>query len=258
MRRFYIAVSLTTICMLGLSAAGQADAWGTSLWTDDFEDGNYTANPAWAVAGDPFMAASRQVVSWEGDYAFQVSAPYVDAIAAGWSLAYVPNAIGDQRMLVWVDTSALPSDDAATVCLLRYTPTASVGFGTGYAVVIIHGTAGAIAVQLYQIREDGYDAITDPVLVSATYTDVWVRAVAMGTDSSIRVLARVWPAGQPEGSSWTLDSTVQGSGGAPISNYYNTGSGGVGTVALATGITATTYFDDLDFVQVTLCAEPPW
>jgi hypothetical protein len=257
MRGFLAAASLLAIGVLGFGAAGQAQIWGPTAWSDDFEDGNYTSNPTWSVAGDPYMMASRGVVSWEGDYAFQLTAPYVDPLGAGWSLAYAGDVEGDQGMLTWVDTSTLASDDWATVCLLRYSPPA-MAFGTGYAVVVLHGTADAIAVALYQINETGYTPITDPpVVVSATYTDVWVRFVAFGTDAATTLAARVWPAGQAEPSGWTLDSNVPGSGSG-ITTYYNTGRGGVGTVALASGVSGTAYFDDVEFAEEVLCAEPPW
>jgi len=256
MRGYLAAVSLTVMCMLGLGAAGQADiTWGPLIWSDTFEDGNYTSSPAWSAFGSP--GATRAVVDWEGDKAFRLTAPYLGP-PAGFSLAYVENVQVDQGMLAWVDTSALASDDVATVCVLRYSPP-TLGFGTGYAVVILHSAAGPIAAQLFQINDTGYTEITDPVVVSATYVDVWVRFVALGTeaDANTRLLARVWPVGQSEPETWSLDSNVPGTQ-AGITAYYNSGRGGIGTVALAASVTADAYFDDIEYVGGALCVDCPW
>jgi hypothetical protein len=254
MRVFLAVASVMALGVLVLGAAGQADLWGPTLWTDTFQDGDYTSNPAWATFSSP--GASRQVVTWEGDYAFRLTAPYVLAYGAGWSGAYVDNVQGDQGILGWVDSSPLASDDWATLCLLRYTPP-SVAFGTGYACAVLHTATGGVYAQLFQIDETSYSTITDPALVSSTYTDVWVRFVALGTGLSTALAARVWPAGQAEPSTWTVDSNNTG-GGSGITNHYNTGRGGVGVVATANGVTADAYFDDIEYCGGALCVEPPW
>lgn len=251
MRGYLAAIGLTAMCVLGLHAASQAEiTWPPAIWSDDFEGGG----PTWTTFSSP--GASRTVVSWEGDNACRLTAPYVLAYGAGWSGAYVDNVQGDQGILAWVDTSPLSNDDWATICLLRYTGPA-LAFGTGYAVAITHTGTGQMDAQLYQINETGYTDITDPVVVSATYTDVWVRFVAVGTDSNTTLLARVWPAGQAEPSTWALNSDSPG-GGAGITTYYNTGRGGVGVVATANGVTADAYFDDIEYVAGALCVDCPW
>ena len=251
MRGYLAAVSLTAM-LVALGAVGQADMkWGPPLWSDDFEGGG----PTWVPLGSP--GASQTVVDWKGDKAFRLTVPYLGP-PAGFSLAYVENVQTDQGMLAWVDTSPLASDDVATVCVLRYST--GVAFGTGYAVVIIHGTGGSVAALLFQINETGYTEITDTVGLAAIYTDVWVRFAAFGTDANTRLIARVWPAGQaePGPGTWTLDSDSPG-GGDGITSYYNSGRGGVGTVALAPGITADAYFDDIEYhVGGPLCVECPW
>ena len=254
MSRLLVAIGLTAMCMCVLALVGHAMNWGTALWTDDFEDGNYTSNQTWTVFGDPYGQATRSVTTWEEDYAFRLTAPFVDALGAGWSGAYENTSQGDQGLLAWVDTSPLANDNWAAICLLRFSATTQpmgAGFGTGYALALQHLASGALNAQLYQINDTGYTTIGSSVQVSASYTDVWVRFQAIGADSQTHLLARVWPAGDTEPTNWTLDAT------SGITAYYNTGRIGVGVVATSTGVTGDAYFDDVQyFTGNPLNAEP--
>jgi hypothetical protein len=253
MSRLLVIIGLMALWMCAVSPVARALDWGTPTWTDDFEDGNYTTDPTWTIFADPLGQGSRSVVSWEGDNAFRLTAPYAALAGAGWSGAYVNNPQADQGLLVWVDMSPLANDNWAAICLLRYTASGIGGFGTGYALALQHLASGAITAQLYQINDTGYTTIGSSVQVSATYTDVWVRFQALGTSSQTHLRARVWPAGSGEPTSWTLDAT------SGITAYYNSGRGGVGVVATSTGVTADAYFDDIQFFTGNpLWARPRW
>jgi hypothetical protein len=255
MRRLLAAVSLTAVCVCGASPVCHAyEWWGPPTWTDDFEDGDYTNNQTWLTFSSP--GASRSVVSWGGDYAFRHTAPYVVAYGAGWSGAYVNVVRGDQCLLASVDTSALANDNWAAVCLLRYSPP-TVAFGTGYALAINHLASGAITAQFYQINDTGYTTVTGSVPISSTYTDVWVRFLVLGTGTSTQLVGRVWPVGQAEPGSFTMDSRTTG-GGSGITTAYNTGRCGVGVVATSAGVTADGYFDDITFYDNVYCVRPRW
>lgn len=235
-------LSVAALVLL-IGAVGQGDMWGSTFWTDDFEDGNYTSNPTWLTFASP--GGSRGVVSWEGDYAFELNAPYVVAAGAGWSGAYVDRAEGDQGIVSWLDTSPLASDDWAGLCILRYSAP-SVAFGTGYALAVTNTAGGALAAQLFQLDDSSYNAVTDATVVASSYQDVWVRFLATGTSTDTHLLGRVWADGQAEPGAWMLDSNQPGSE-AGVTNYYNTGRGGLGVVATAEGVTADGYFDDVEY-----------
>ena len=148
-------LSVAALVLL-LAAASQADMWGRTFWTDDFEDGDYTSNPTWLTLASP--GGSRGVVAWEGDYAFEFNAPYVEAYGAGWSGASVVDVPeGDQGMVSWVDTSAVSSDDWAALVTLRANEP-SVGFGTGYALAVMNTAGHGVVAQLYQLDDAGYNA----------------------------------------------------------------------------------------------------
>jgi hypothetical protein len=252
MSRLLVAIGLTAVWMCAVSSVGYAVDWGTPTWTDYFTDGDYTANPAWSVFGDPYGQASRSVVSWDRGNAFRLTDSTTVA-AQGWSGAYVDQSVGDQGLLVWVDTSALTNDNWAAICLLRYTPTPTYLFGTGYALALQHLASDAITAQLYQINDTGYTTIGSAVTVSTSYTDVWVRFQVLGTDSQTHLMARVWPDGSAEPGPWTIDRT------SGITAYYNSGRGGVGGVATSAGLTARAYFDDVQFYTGSpLWVRPRW
>ncbi len=232
------------IVLLVVSAvSSHADSWQRVVWQDDFEDGNFTANPTWTPFGS--SGSSRSVTSWEGDYAFRHTAPYVELAGAGWAAAYVSVLEADQGIEGWLDTSPLQSDDWAALHMLRYSPP-TVAFGTGYAVAVMHLASDALAAQLYQLNDSGYTAVTDAAVIASSYTDVRVRFIATGSDGNTRLRARIWADGQTEPSDWQLDSNNPGSE-AGITTYYNTGYGGVGVVATGSGVTADAYFDDVKY-----------
>jgi hypothetical protein len=235
-------LSVAALVLL-LAAASQADTWGRTFWTDDFEDGDYTSDPTWLTFASP--GGSRGVVTWEADYAFELNAPYVLAYGAGWSGAYVDVSQGDQGIVTWLDTSPLASDDWAAISMLRYSAP-SVAFGTGYALAVTNTAGSALVAQLFQLDDLSYGAVTDPTVVAGSYQDVWVRFLATGTGTNTRLLGRVWADGQAEPAGWTLDSGQPGSE-AGITNYYDTGRGGLGVVATGGEVTADAYFDDVEY-----------
>jgi len=229
------------VLLLVFSSLSYADF--TTVWEDDFEDGNYTSNPTWTPFGTPGAAPS--VTTWEGDYAFRHTAPYFAAAGGSWSAAYVAALEGDQGIRGWVDTSPVTSDDWAAMFMVRYAPPTSA-FGTGYALAISNMTAGPMAAMLYQLDDTTYSAITDPFIVSASYADVWVRLQASGTGSDTLVQARVWTDGSAEPTAWNLSSASPGTS-AGITNYYNTGYGGLGVLGTDETVTPDAYFDDVKF-----------
>ncbi len=239
-RRMYF-VYVATVLLLLSAGSGYADpTWGRTFWEDDFEDGNYTSDPTWAVFSSP--GGARSVVTYEGDYAFELTAPYLAAAGGGWSGAYVDLVQGDQGIAGWLDTSPLQSDDWAAVYTLRYSPP-TLGFGTGYALAVLHDSADAIYAELYQFNDTTYASVAGPVQVASSYQDVWVRFLAMGTGTDTELLGRVWADGQSEPDTWSL----RGNTASGITSYYNTGRGGVAVLATTEGVTADAYFDDIKF-----------
>lgn len=238
-RYFYVVTVLLLIC----AVAAHADTWQRVVWEDDFEDGDYTSDPAWTTFESP--SGTHNVTSWEGDYAFEHTAPYYAAGGAGWSGAFVTDPEGDQGIEGWVDTSPVSSNDWAALYMLRYSaPT--LGFGSGYALGLTHNAADEITAQLFELNDTGYAGITDYVTVSDTYEDLWVRFLATGTGSNIHLKARMWADGESEPSAWHLDSDNPGSAGGII-NQYDSGCGGVGVVSLVGDLTADAYFDDVKY-----------
>ncbi len=239
-RRMYLVYVGAALLLVSV-ASGYADpTWGRTLWEDDFEDGNYTSDPTWTVFSTP--GSTQSVGTYEGDYAFELTAPYLEAAGGGWSGAYVDLVQGDQGIAGWLDTSALASDDWAAVYTVRYSAP-SVGFGTGYALAVLHDSADAIYAGLYEFNDTSYASVGTPVQVASSYQDVWVRFLATGTGSDTELLGRVWADGQSEPNTWTL----QGNTANGITHYYDTGSGGVAVIATADGVTADAYFDDIQF-----------
>ena len=227
--------------LVAFSSLSYADF--TTVWEDDFEDGDYTNNPTWTPFGTP--GASQSVTTWEGDYAFRHTAPYFAPASGSWSAAYVAALEGNQGIRGWVDTSPVTSDDWAALFMVRYSPPTSA-FGTGYALAISNTTGGPMAATLFELNDTSYAPITDAFIVSASYADLWVRMQASGTGSDTLVQARVWADGSAEPTGWNLSSANPGSTSG-ITNYYNTGYGGLGVLGTSETVTPDAYFDDVKF-----------
>ena len=193
-RRMYLVYVGAALLLVSVVSGYAYPAWGRTLWEDDFEDGNYTSDPTWTVFSTP--GSTQSVGTYEGDYAFELTAPYLEAAGGGWSGAYVDLVQGDQGIAGWLDTSALASGDWAAVYTVRYSPP-SVGFGTGYALAVLHDSADAIYAGLYEFNDTSYASVGTPVQVASSYQDVWVRFLATGTGSDTELLGRVWAAVVP-------------------------------------------------------------
>jgi hypothetical protein len=235
-----VAIALVT-CSLA-----SADTWGRTFWEDDFQDGEYTSNPAWTTFGSSISSTTTTDLGG-GQWVLEPSATYTTG--GGWAGAYVDVIEGTQGISGFVDTSPLVSDQWTALCMLRYTATSSpgAGIGTGYALAVTNSASEGMVAQLYQLVDtSGYRKVTEAVRISTTYTDLQFRFLAMGAGSDISLLGKLWPDGTTEPIGWNLNSAI--SGPYPgVTEYYDTGRGGVGVVAADTGVTASAYFDDIRY-----------
>ncbi|MFO8079751.1 MAG: PEP-CTERM sorting domain-containing protein [Armatimonadota bacterium] len=234
-------ICLVIVLLLVFGGLSYAD-WNNLYWEDEFAGG--TTDQTWDTFSGGGVGSHTVVDLGGGNYGYQHSAPYLgDPPDVGFAGAYVDAIEGDQGMKGWVDTSPMGVDDSAALSFLRYTPTVvpDQGFGTGYALAITHNSSGQITASIRQVFEDREDLIGSEELVSSTYTDVWFRFLAIGTDGDTRLRGRVWADGTNEPSDWLLDVGV-------TSDFYNTGSGGVGAVTLTGDLeVATATFDNVAY-----------
>jgi len=244
--RAYLATVVA--CLLVISCGiSHADTWGRVIWQDDFQDTNYTSNPAWQTFGGPGGFTQSVVDSGSGDYVFRLTADYFGTpVDAGWAGAYVNVLEGNQGISGWVDTSAVTSDQWTALTMLRYTPSAIGGFGTGYTMSVTNSATFGMVAQLHQLTDTGYSAITDPIVVSPGYTDLQFRFMATGSGSDVSVRGRLWADGQPEPGDWYLNSDRPGAT-AGLTALYNTGFGGVGVITTESGVTADASFDNIRY-----------
>jgi len=243
MRTMPAIVCSAIVLLLVCSSLSFAD-WSNPVWEDDFEDGNYTANPTWTVLGTP--GVTQTVTTWSGDYAFHHNAPYVAAAGAGWSAAYVSVLEANQGIEGWVDMSQQTSTSWGALFMLRYSPP-TLGFGTGYGLAMSHtGVGDLMAATLFELNDTTYAPITDPFMLSASGATLRARMLVEGSGSNILLQARVWSDGDVEPLVWNLSSANPGASPGILHNYNN-GYGGVGALSSADGTTADAYFDDVKY-----------
>lgn len=235
-----MAVAVLVVC----AYAGHADTWEKVYWEDDFQDGDYTDEPSWTTFGTSTANFAVTDLGF-GQYAFDLSATHTPGGA--WAGAYVNVLESTAGIRGWVNTASLQSDDWVALFMLRYTPTATLGTGTGYALAIGNSVTYGMLAQLYQLNDtSAYTAVTDPLVISASYLDLRVHFDATGTGAQTAVRGRIWADGAAEPIGWHLDSNRPGS--APgITSTYNSGFGGVGVVALEDAVTGRAYFDDVSY-----------
>ena len=166
-------VCVTAVAVLICAVGGWGDMFGQVEWQDDFEDGNYTSNPAWDTFSSP--GSSAAVSTWEGDYALGPSAMYIgDPLYSGWSGAYVDQVEGNQGILGWLDISQAQSDDTAGVYMVRYTESTVGGMGTGYAMSVNYSDSEQLWTQFWQFDD------TSMAATSGSGSRRWGTAPALG------------------------------------------------------------------------------
>jgi hypothetical protein len=235
---------ITTAVLLIFAGLAGAD-WGRTVWSDDFQDGDFLLNPTWNTFAGPAGGTHTVPDMGGGDYGFRHTATYFgDPVYAGWAGAYVDVVEGDQGIEGWVDLSNVVANGWASMAILRYTGTTTGGFGTGYALAMTHNSSEEVTALLYRLDDGSATPITGEETILTTYNDVYFRFMATGTDADTVLQARVWPdaTGVSEPTTWDLNLPLTSS-----PSYYNTGAGGVGVVTQVDGLTPDAYFDEVKY-----------